>query len=105
MSLLTGFNISLNEVALLEQASQAAFVGGTIPAGWTVVTAAQLGLGPYSDGIYFTDPTTGASAIVLQQGSSYIVAFRGTDGQNDILHYPDLLTGTYIHHYDPSSMS
>jgi len=101
MSLLTGFNISLNEVALLGQASQAAFVGGTIPAGWTVVTAAQLGLGPYSDGIYFTDPTSGASAIVLQQGSSYIVAFRGTDGQNDILHYPDLLTGTYIHHYDP----
>jgi len=101
MSLLTGFNISLNEVALLGQASQAAFNGGTIPAGWTVVTPAQLGLGSYSDGIYFTDPTSGASAIVLQQDSSYIVAFRGTDGQNDILHYPELLTGTYIHHYDP----
>ncbi len=104
MSLLTGFNISLNEVALLGQASQAAFVGGTIPAGWKVVTPAQLGLGSqYSDGIYFTDPTSGASAIVLkqEQGSSYIVAFRGTDGQNDILHYPELLTGTYIHHYDP----
>ena len=62
--------------------------------------AAWLGL-QYSDGIYFTDPTSGASAIVLQQGSSYIVAFRGTDDQNDILHYPELLTGTYIHHYDP----
>jgi len=59
------------------QASQAAFVGGTIPAGWTVVTPAQLGLGSqYSDGIYFTDPISGASAIVLQQGSSYIVASR-----------------------------
>jgi hypothetical protein len=105
MSLLTGFNISLDEVGLLGQASQAAFVGGNIPAGWTVVTPAQLGLGSqYRDGIYFTDPTSGASAIVLkqEQGSSYIVAFRGTDGQNDILlHYPELLTGTYIHHYDP----
>ena len=102
MSLLTGFNISLNEVGLLGQASQAAFVGGNIPAGWNVVTPAQLGLGSqYWDGIYFTDPTSGASAIVLEQDSSYIVAFRGTDGQNDILHYPDLLTGTYIHHYDP----
>ncbi len=69
MSLLTGFNISLNEVALLGQASQAAFVGGTIPAGWKVVTPAQLGLGSqYSDGDYFTDPTSGASAIVLKQG-------------------------------------
>jgi hypothetical protein len=29
------------------------------------------------------------------------VAFRGTDSQNDILHYPELLTGSYIHHYDP----
>ena len=102
MSLLTGFNISLDEVGLLGQASQAAFVGGNIPAGWTVVTPAQLGLGSqYSDGIYFTDPTSRASAIVLQQGSSYIVAFRGTDDPIDILYYPELLTGTYIHHYDP----
>jgi hypothetical protein len=101
MSLLTGFNISLDEVGLLGQASQAAF-DGIIPAGWTVVIPARLGLGSqYSDGIYFTDPTSGASAIVLQKGSSYIVAFRGTDDQNDILHYPELLTGTYIHHYDP----
>jgi hypothetical protein len=29
------------------------------------------------------------------------VAFRGTDGLSDTLHYPELLTGTYIHHYDP----
>ena len=102
MSLLTGFNVSLAEVGLLGQASEAAFVGGNIPAGWTVVTPAQLGLAPqYSDGNYFTDPNSGASAIVLKQGSSYIVAFRGTDGQNDIQHYPELLTGSYIHHYDP----
>src|SRR5437867_4453889 len=102
MSLLTGFNISPDEVGLLGQASAAAFVGGSIPAGWTVVTPAQLGLGSqYSDGIYFTDPNSGASAIVLKQGTSYIVAFRGTDDQNDTLHYPELLTGTYIHHYDP----
>ena len=102
MSLLTGFNISLDEVGLLGQASQAAFVGGNIPAGWNVVTPAQLGLGSqYSDGIYFTDPTSRASAIVLQQGSSYIVAFRGTDDPIDTLYYPELLTGTYIHHYDP----
>ena len=102
MSLLTGFNISLDEVGLLGQASQAAFVGGNIPFGWNVVTSAQLGLGSqYSDGIYFTDPTSRASAIVLQQGSSYIVAFRGTDDPIDTLYYPELLTGTYIHHYDP----
>jgi RTX calcium-binding nonapeptide repeat (4 copies) len=106
MSLLTGFNISLDKVGLLGQASQAAFVGGNIPAGWDVVTPAELGLGSqYSDGIYFTDPTSGASAIVLrqvlQQGSSYIVAFRGTDDPIDALFYSELLTGTYIHHYDP----
>ena len=102
MSLLTGFNTSLDEVGLLGQASQAAFPGGIIPPGWTVLTPAQLGLGSqYTDGIYFTDPTSGASAIVLQQGSNYIVAFRGTDGLSDTLHYPELLTGTYIHHYDP----
>ena len=102
MSLLTGFNISLDKVGLLGQASQAAFVGGNIPAGWKVVTPAQLGLGSqYSDGIYFTDPISRASAIVLQQGSSYIVAFRGTDDPIDTLDYPELLTGTYIHHYDP----
>ncbi len=101
MSLLTGFNTSLDEVGLLGQASQAAFPGGIIPPGWTVLTPAQLGLGSqYTDGIYFTDPTSGASAIVLQQGSNYIVAFRGTDGLSDTLHYPELLTGTYIHHYD-----
>ena len=101
MSLLTGFNTSLDEVGLLGQASQAAFPGGIIPPGWTVLTPAQLGLGSqYTDGIYFTDPTSGACAIVLQQGSNYIVAFRGTDGLSDTLHYPELLTGTYIHHYD-----
>jgi hypothetical protein len=105
MSLLTGFNISLNEVALLGQASQAAFVGGTTPDDWNVVTPAQLGLpSQYWDGIYFTDPTSGASAIVLKQGlqgSSYIVAFRGADDPLDILLNPELLTGSYIHHYDP----
>src|SRR6185295_13093623 len=35
----------LDKVGLLAQASQAAFVGGNIPAGWNVVTPAQLGLG------------------------------------------------------------
>jgi hypothetical protein len=102
MSLLTGFNISLAEVGLLEQASQAAFAGGNIPAGWSVVTPAQLGLAPqYSDGIYFTDPTSRASAIVLQQGSNFIVAFRGTDDSTDTQHFSELGTGAYIHHYDP----
>ncbi len=102
MSLLTGFNISLDEVALLEQASQAAFAGGAIPAGWNVVTPAQLGLGSqYSDGIYFTDPTSRASAVVLQQGSSYIVGFRGTDDQTDTQYYTELYTGAYIQHYNP----
>ena len=102
MSLLTGFNISLAEVGLLGQASRAAFVGGNIPVGWTVVTPAELGLpSKYRAGIYFTDPDSDASAILLKQGNSYIVAFRGTDGDDDVLHYPELLNGSYIHNYDP----
>jgi hypothetical protein len=102
MSLLTGFNISLDEVGLLVKASQAAFAGGMIPAGWNVVTPAQLGLAAqYSDGNYFTDPSSGASAIVLQQGSNYVVSFRGSDDQIDTQHYIELGTGAYIHHYDP----
>ena len=35
MALLTGFNVSLAEVGLLGQASEAAFVGGNIPAGYS----------------------------------------------------------------------
>ena len=102
MSLLTGFNISLAEVGLLGQASRAAFVGGSIPVGWTVVTPAELGLpSKYRAGNYFTDPNSDASAILLKQGNSYVVAFRGTDGDDDVLHYPELLNGSYIHNYDP----
>jgi hypothetical protein len=100
MSLLTGFNVSLEEVTLLEQASQAAF-DGSIPDDWRVVPPDELGLDSYSDGIFFTDPTSGASAIVLQQDSSYIVAFRGTDDPIDSLHYFELLTGAYIDDYAP----
>ena len=36
-----------------------------------------------------------------EQGFRYIVAFRGTDGPNDVEDYPELLSGDYIHHYDP----
>lgn len=100
MSLLSGFNITLPEVDLLGQAARAAFAGGAVPAGWNVITPQQLGVPPqYWDGIYFTN--NGASAIVLQQGSTWIVSFRGTDGSDDILQYPELVFGTYINHFQP----
>ena len=100
MSLLSGFNVTLPEVDLLGQAARAAFAGGAVPAGWNVITPQQLGVPPqYWDGIYFTN--NGASAIVLQQGSTWIVSFRGTDGSDDILRYPELLFGTYINHFQP----
>ena len=63
--------------------------GGVVPAGWNVITPQQLGVPPqFWDGNYFTN--NGASAIVLQQGNAWIVSFRGTDGSNDILSYPEL---------------
>ena len=100
MSLLSGFNVTLPEVDLLGQAARAAFAGGAVPAGWNVITPQQLGVPPqYWDGIYFTN--NGASAIVLQQGSTWIVSFRGTDGSDDILQYPELVFGTYINHFQP----
>jgi len=100
MSLLDGFNVGISDVDTLGQAAMAAFAGNPIPPGWTVITPQQLGVAPqYWDGNYFTD--NGASAIVLQNGTSWIVAFRGTDGSNDVLQYPQLANGTYIHHFDP----
>ena len=100
MSLLSGFNVTLPEVGLLGEAALAAFAGGAIPAGWNVVTPQQLGVSQqFWDGIYFTN--SGASAIVLQQGNNWIVSFRGTDGSNDILHFPELVSGTYINHFQP----
>ena len=100
MALLSGFGVSLGETGLLGQAAMAAFAGGAIPAGWTVVSPQQLGVAPqFQDGIYFTN--SGASAIVLQQGASWIVAFRGTDGADDIAHYPELVSGSYIDRFQP----
>jgi hypothetical protein len=100
MSLFSGFNVTLPEVDLLGQAAMAAFNGAPVPAGWNVVTPQQLGVAPqYWDGNYFTN--NGASAIVLQQGSTWIISFRGTDGTNDILQYPELVFGTYIDHFQP----
>src|SRR5262245_52038115 len=98
MSLLSGFSVTLPEVELLGEAARAAFAGGAIPAGWNVITPQQLGISSqYWDGNYFTN--NGASAIVLQQGSAWIVSFRGTDGSNDILHDPELVFGTYINNF------
>jgi hypothetical protein len=100
MSLLSGFNVTLPQVSLLGQAALAAFAGGAVPAGWIVITPQQLGVpSQYWDGNYFTN--NGASAIVLQQGSTWIVSFRGTDGFDDVLRYPELLFGTYINHFQP----
>jgi len=102
MSLLTGFNVTLPQVNLLAQAAISSFAGAPVPSGWSVVTPAQLGLpSKYWDGPYFTDPDSGASAIVLQQGMNYIVSFRGTDGSSDVVHYPELVTNTYINHFQP----
>ena len=100
MSLLSGFNVTLPQVGLLGEAAKAAFAGGVVPAGWNVITPQQLGVSPqYWDGNYFTN--NGATAIVLQQGNDWIVSFRGTDGSNDILSYPELVLGTYINHFQP----
>ena len=100
MSLLSGFNVTLPQVELLGEAAMAAFAGGAVPTGWNVITPQQLGVPPqYWDGNYFTN--NGASAIVLQQGGTWIVSFRGTDGPNDVLQYPELVFGTYINHFQP----
>jgi Ca2+-binding RTX toxin-like protein len=96
------FALSLPEIKLLGEASLAAFEGKPIPAGWSVVTAAQLGLAAiYQDGNYFTNPSTEANALVLQQGNDYIVSFRGTDNVVDVFHYPGLYFGYYIDYFAP----
>jgi hypothetical protein len=100
MGLLSGFNITLPETEMLAQAARAAFSGAAIPNGWSVLTPQQLGVAPqYWDGIYFSN--NGASAIVLQQGNTIVVSFRGTDSQQDFVYYPELLSGTYINHFQP----
>jgi Ca2+-binding RTX toxin-like protein len=100
MSLLSGFGVSLSEVKLLGQAAMAAFEGGAVPAGWNVVTPQQLGIAArYCDGNYFTNG--GASAIVLQQGNSWIVSFRGTDDSSDPYYFPQLVDGSYIKNFQP----
>jgi Subtilase family/RTX calcium-binding nonapeptide repeat (4 copies) len=100
MGLLTGFNITLSETEMLGQAARAAYSGAAIPNGWSVLTPQQLGVAPqYWDGIYFSN--NGASAIVLQQGNTIVVSFRGTDSQEDFAYYPELLSGTYINRFEP----
>jgi Ca2+-binding RTX toxin-like protein len=100
MALLSNFDVSLSEIDLLGQASLAAFPGNPIPEGWSVLTPAQLGVSSaYWDGDFFTNH--GASAIVLADGSSYIVAFRGTDGTDDIFQFPQLFFGNYIDNFQP----
>jgi Ca2+-binding RTX toxin-like protein len=102
MSLLSGFDVSLNEIRVLGDASRAAFAGGSVPVGWNVVTPGALGLGgQYQDGNYFRGGSSGASAIVLRQGNEYIVSFRGTDGADDVSRYFELYTGQYINHFAP----
>ncbi|HEX2136232.1 MAG TPA: hypothetical protein VHG30_10060 [Microvirga sp.] len=89
MSLLSPFNVSLGTVQLLGQASLTAF-GGPVPAGWSIFQT-------------FDNPFTGASATVLQKNddsSRFILAFRGTDGANDVAAYPLLSTGHYIYLFD-----
>ncbi|MDY8109270.1 hypothetical protein U0C82_08950 [Fulvimarina sp. 2208YS6-2-32] len=100
MALLSGFDTTLSNVNIAGQAALAAFSGGAIPPGWSVVAPAQLGIAPqYQDGNYFTNGS--ASAIVLQQGNFVIVSFRGTDDQGDALYFPQLVSGTYIDNFRP----
>ena len=102
MSFLSGFNVTLNKAKLLGEAAMASFADKPVPAGWSVVTPAALGLGSnYQDGNYYRDGNTGASAIVLRQGNDYIVSFRGTDDAADVSHYQELFFGTYINHFSP----
>lgn len=101
MAFLTGFKVSLEQADLLGRASLAAFAGSPVPAGWSVVTPASLGLGAdHQDGNYYKDDG-GAAAIVLRQGNAFIVAFRGTDDDADVANYPELYFGTYIDHFRP----
>jgi NOL1/NOP2/fmu family ribosome biogenesis protein len=72
---------------LLALAAQAAG-GGPVPAGWEVHAR-------------FDDSSTGASAIALRNGSTYIVAFRGTDDAVDRAQYGRLSDGSYIRLFDP----
>jgi serralysin len=100
MALLSGFDTTLPKVKLAGQAAIAAFEGGAVPAGWNVVTPAQLGVSPqFWDGNYFTNG--GASAIVLRQGNDWIVSFRGTDDESDPFYFPQLVDGTYINNFQP----
>jgi hypothetical protein len=100
MGLLSGFNVTLLEIEMLGQAARAAFSGAAIPKDWSVLTPEELGVAPqYWDGDYFSN--NGASAIVLQQGNAIVVAFRGTDSQEDFAYYPELLSGTYIDRFQP----
>jgi Ca2+-binding RTX toxin-like protein len=102
MSLLTGFNVTFEQCALMGYASLAAFDGKPIPDGWTVVTPADLGLGSqYQDGNYFKNGNSGASAIVLQQGNEFIIAFRGTDDSADVANYTMLANGSYLNFFTP----
>jgi hypothetical protein len=100
MGLLSSFNMTITETEMLGQAARAAFSGGAIPNGWSVLTPQQLGVASrYWDGIYFSN--NGASAIVSQQGNAIVVSFRGTDSQEDFVYYPELLLGTYINQFEP----
>ncbi|MCB8837125.1 calcium-binding protein [Aurantimonas sp. VKM B-3413] len=100
MSIVSGFPVSLPQVELLGRAAIASFAGGAIPEGWSVVMPETLGVDQaYRDGPYFTND--GASAIVLQQGDSFIISFRGTDDSVDPYFFPQLATGDYIDNFDP----
>ncbi|WP_406858167.1 DUF4214 domain-containing protein [Alsobacter sp. KACC 23698] len=99
MALLTGFNVTLPEVELMVQASLAAFTDGSVPAGWSVVSPQNLVPARYWDGNYFSND--GASAIVLKQGNSWIISFRGTDSSADVAKYPELVAQTYLDNFKP----
>lgn len=102
MSLLSGFSVDFDTGAKMGYASLAAFDGKPIPDGWNVLTPAQLGLGAqYQDGNYFKNGNSGASAIVLQQGNEFIVAFRGTDDSADTANYTKLANGSYLNFFTP----
>jgi Ca2+-binding RTX toxin-like protein len=102
MALLSGFEVTIDEVNVMSAASLAAFDARAVPAGWSIVTPAQLGLGAqYQDGNYFKNGNSGASAIVLQKGNEYIVSIRGSDDAADAGQVSKLADGTYINFFKP----
>jgi Ca2+-binding RTX toxin-like protein len=76
-------NTSLAELDLMTVAAVASYPGAPLPAGYTVFTTEQLGI-PFQfwegSGYY---ENSGANAVLLRNGDTWIISFRSKDDQND----------------------